>query len=144
MFGAAVVCLAIAIAAVKFGGQHIFPARQGPIVDLGFSIYQGTTLKNGQNQFLGIRFAAPPLGNRRFRRPQPPSNTTGIQSAREYGSVCYAVGEGVVENHSEDCLFLNIWTSSDMSPETRLPVFFWIQGGGYNTNSHPNVGSSPF
>lgn len=140
--------IAITIAAIAFGGQYIFklPARQrsGPVVDLGYSIYEGTSLNNGQNQFLGIRFAAPPLGDRRFRRPYPPLSTTGIQSAKAFGSVCYALGEGLVEGHSEDCLFLNVWTPSDANSEAKLPVFVWIQGGGYNTNSHANVGGNLF
>lgn len=136
--------VAIAFAAIAFGGQYILPIRQrsGPVIDLGYSIYEGSSLDNGQNQFLGIRFAAPPLGDKRFRRPYPPSNTTGIQSAKAFGSVCYALGEGLVEGHSEDCLFLNIWTPSDASSESKLPVFVWIQGGGYNTNSHANYNGS--
>lgn len=48
-----------------------------PIVDLGYSKYEGTALSNGVSQWLGIRFAAPPLGDLRFRAPvDPPSNNT--------------------------------------------------------------------
>jgi hypothetical protein len=52
-----------------------------PIVDLGYSQYEGTSLSSGVNQFLGMRYAAPPLGDLRFRAPIDPPMTTGIQSA---------------------------------------------------------------
>jgi hypothetical protein len=52
-----------------------------PVVDLGYSIYQGTTLGSGINQYLGIRYAAPPLGDLRFRAPAEPLSTSGIQTA---------------------------------------------------------------
>lgn len=112
---------------------------KAPIVDLGYSVYEGTAQNNGQNQFLGIRFAAPPLGDLRFRRPHSPLNTTGVQPAKEFGPICFGVGQGLMEASSEDCLFLNVWAPSDATPESKLPVFFWIQGGGYCTNANANV-----
>lgn len=111
----------------------------GPIVDLGYSIYEGTDLGNGQNQFIGVRFAAPPLGELRWKKPQPPLRTTGIQQVTTFQSVCFGVDQGLATGLSEDCLFLNIWTPSDIKPGDKLPVFFWIQGGGYETNANPNV-----
>ena len=56
-------------------------SHEQPIVDFGYSQYQGSQLSSGVNQFLGIRYAAPPLGDLRFRAPVPPLPTTGIQSA---------------------------------------------------------------
>jgi len=52
-----------------------------PVVDLGYSKYQGITLGSGVNQYLGIRYAAPPLGDLRFRAPAEPLMTNGIQNA---------------------------------------------------------------
>ena len=52
-----------------------------PIVDLGYSQYQGIGLSSGVNQFLGMRYAAPPLGDLRFRAPAAPLKTSGIQNA---------------------------------------------------------------
>lgn len=114
-------------------------ASKAPVVDLGYSIYEGTTQSNGQNQFLGIRFAAPPLGDLRFRKPQPPLSTTGVQPAKEFGPICFGVAQGLAEGSSEDCLFLNVWAPADATPESKFPVFFWIQGGGYCTNANANV-----
>lgn len=53
------------------------------LVDVGYAKYKGTTLKADVNQFLGIRFAAPPLGDMRWRAPAPPKRVAGIQSAEE-------------------------------------------------------------
>lgn len=55
--------------------------RSGPIVDLGYSQYKGTQLPNGVSQWLGIRYAAPPLGDLRFRAPQDPIRTKDLQDA---------------------------------------------------------------
>ncbi|GJJ13863.1 hypothetical protein Clacol_008120 [Clathrus columnatus] len=114
----------------------------GPIVDLGYSIYEGTDLGNGQNQFIGVRFAAPPLGELRWKKPQPPLTTTGVQQATTFQSVCFGVGQGLAAGLSEDCLFLNIWSPADSKPGDKFPVFFWIQGGGYETNANPNTNGS--
>jgi hypothetical protein len=56
-------------------------ASNGPIVDLGYSKYQGTSLENGVSQWLGIRFAAPPVGNLRFRVAQDPIRNDTLQIA---------------------------------------------------------------
>ena len=52
-----------------------------PLVDLGYSRFQGTALPNGISQWLGIRYAAPPLGNLRFRAPQDPLQNRTLQVA---------------------------------------------------------------
>lgn len=54
-----------------------------PRVDLGYATYEGTTLENGVQQYLGMRYAAPPLGNNRLRRAQDPLNETQVVSAAE-------------------------------------------------------------
>lgn len=54
-----------------------------PTVNLGYSHYEGTALSAGVNQFLGIRYAAPPVGNLRFRAPQDPLHQDGVQDAKE-------------------------------------------------------------
>ncbi len=92
--------------------------------------------------FKGIPFAAPPVGDSRWRLPQPPKKWSGVRSAAEYGSDCMqlpfpgdAAPLGV--KPSEDCLYLNVWTPS-LHPAKKLPVMVWIYGGGF-----VNGGSSP-
>ncbi|KAF8588168.1 triacylglycerol lipase-like protein [Ramaria rubella] len=113
-----------------------------PTVDLGYATYEGMAQSNGQNQFLGIRFAAAPLGNLRFRKPQPPAKTPGVQQAKAFSPVCFGVAQGLSDSLSEDCLFLNVWAPSEASPTSKLPVFFWIQGGGYDVDSNANYNGS--
>lgn len=52
-----------------------------PVVDLDYAQYKGTALSSGVNQYLGMRYAAAPLGDLRFRAPAPPPVTPGLQDA---------------------------------------------------------------
>lgn len=61
-------------------------AAPAPTANLSYATYEGAALSNGINQFLGMRYAAPPLGNNRFRLPQPPANENGTVRAIE---VCF-------------------------------------------------------
>lgn len=84
--------------------------------------------------FLGIPYAAPPVGDLRWRAPQPPAGWTGALDATKPGNQCAQTrirDQGVVG--SEDCLFLNIY-----APDTRdkaLPVMMWIHGGTFVVGS---------
>lgn len=91
--------------------------------------------------YKGIPYAAPPVGDRRWKRPQAPASWTGVRDAKEFSPVCmqtpypetspYYTPLGAV---SEDCLYLNVWTAAKASRERR-PVMVWIHGGGYTRGS---------
>jgi len=92
--------------------------------------------------FKGIPFAAPPLGDLRWRAPQPVKPWTGVRAATKYSSDCMQLpfpsdaaplGSGV----AEDCLYMNVWKPASPS-SAKLPVMVWIYGGGF-----VNGGSSP-
>ncbi|KAK7017378.1 carboxylic ester hydrolase, partial [Favolaschia claudopus] len=116
-----------------------------PVIDLGYARYQGTVDASANTTtFLGIRYAAAPVGNLRFRAPRPPAHTTGVQLANAQPDQCYQAGNGlsatnpyksrdVVVGTSEDCLFLSVSYPSDAKghPTRQLPVIVWIHGGGY-------------
>lgn len=114
-----------------------------PLVQLSYSTYRGVALKNGVTQWLGLRYAAPPLGNLRFQAPQSPLATNGTQNANAHGPTCLGTAAGPPTNTSnEDCLFLDIYAPSNTTAACKLPVYFFIQGGGFNTNSNPNLNGS--
>ncbi len=83
--------------------------------------------------FRGIPFAAPPVGDLRWRPPQPIEPWEGVRDATEAGAICVQ-GGGQDLRHSEDCLFLNVWAPREIGDEP-LPVLYWIHGGGYTGGS---------
>ncbi|KAK4496338.1 hypothetical protein PRZ48_012318 [Zasmidium cellare] len=118
-------------------------AAVSPTVRLQYASYQGTPLENGITQWLGLRFAAPPVGDLRFAAPQDPTPQYGIQQADEHGPICLSTAGGPPSNSSdEDCLFLDVYAPSNATRNSKLPVFFFIQGGGFNSNSNPNYNGS--
>jgi para-nitrobenzyl esterase len=93
---------------------------------------QGTTEYN-MNVFKGIPFAAPPVGDLRWRPPQPAASWTGTRDASQFGDSCpqpyvKTLSDGLQLPGSEDCLKLNVFTPQ--KPGKDLPVMVWIHGGG--------------
>ncbi|EMC97540.1 hypothetical protein BAUCODRAFT_147606 [Baudoinia panamericana UAMH 10762] len=114
-----------------------------PTVHLNYTSYKGAALSNGITQWLGVRYAAPPVGNLRFSAPQPPPAASGTQSAVAHGPTCLGTASGPpTKTMSEDCLFLDVYAPSNATQSSKLPVFFFVQGGGFNTNSNANYNGS--
>lgn len=98
--------------------------------------YQGTIEENGVASFLGIPYAKPPLGSRRFEAPQPldPVENHPLRVATSPGPISFQDSETApLWNHqeqvmSEDCLYLNIFTPAKEATD-KLPVLFWIHQG---------------
>ena len=83
--------------------------------------------------FKGIPFAAPPVGDLRWRAPQPAAAWSGVRSAETYGPACLQGGQfgGMAgANASEDCLTVNVWAPNHPAAK-KLPVMVWIYGGGF-------------
>ena len=114
------------------------------VVDLSYASYRGTALSNGVTQWLGMRFAAPPLGHLRFAAPEDPlRETSGIKPAHAHGPYCLGTASGPPTNvSSEDCLFMDIYAPSHAKPGSKLPVYLFIQGGGFNADSNANFNGS--
>src|ERR1700756_6036637 len=84
--------------------------------------------------FLGIPYAAPPVGNLRWKAPAPAAKWKGTREATSFGSRCMqgAVFSDMVFRDpgiNEDCLYLNVWAPKKTSD--KLPVMVWIYGGGF-------------
>ena len=119
-----------------------------PVVQTDKGTVQGVK-QDGVDAFLGIRYAAPPLGERRFKRPEPAAAWSGIADATGLGAPCMQLysasgpNESALtrqiqtifptsteaKNDNEDCLFLNVWTPD--AAKGKRPVMVWFHGGGY-------------
>ncbi|KAI0506366.1 vacuolar triacylglycerol lipase [Xylaria bambusicola] len=114
-------------------------AAAGLTVNTSCNTYTGVAA-DGVAQWLGIRYAAPPVGDLRFMPPKDPSCSDGLQlPGNTHGKLCHSTGGSPTDtSQSEDCLFLDIYTPVNTTSHSNLPVFFFIQGGGFNSLSNPN------
>ncbi|KAJ7624940.1 Alpha/Beta hydrolase protein [Roridomyces roridus] len=120
-------------------------AQNPSIVDLGYAQYQGTVdTATNITILLGVRYAAPPIGDLRFRAPQSPAFTPGVEIANVQPNECMQAAKGISPTNplerratevvpSEDCLFLNVYYPSDATgtPMKNLPTLVWFHAGGY-------------
>jgi len=102
-------------------------------------------LKEGVASFKGIPFAAPPVGNLRWRAPQPAAGWKGVRAAKEFSKSCMQTivhelkpwtYEFMTHTEvSEDCLYLNVWTAAEPKEKAKRPVFVYIYGGALTSGS---------
>ena len=126
--GRASVAIALCLIAVATSAQSI-------AIDSG--AIEGVT-KDGVTAYLGVPFAAPPVGALRWRAPQPVPAWKGTRSATSFAPACMQTGVSMPGETppatSEDCLYLNLWRPAKSSI-ARLPVLVWIHGGAWKNGS---------
>jgi para-nitrobenzyl esterase len=91
--------------------------------------------------YKGIPYAAPPVGELRWKAPQPVNPWNGIRKAKNYGNACpqlkLPVKGFINADMSEDCLYLNVWAPTN-AIDKKLPVMVWFYGGGFFIGSSSN------
>jgi para-nitrobenzyl esterase len=107
-----------------------------PVVHLDTGILSGIPGSTSEVRvYKGIPFAAPPVGNLRWRAPRPVVRWDGVRKAEKFSPVCMQNTAGpTAQPASENCLYLNVWTAAKSAAERR-PVMVWIYGGGFTSGS---------
>ena len=121
-----------------------------PIVKTAAGLVQGTT-QGDISIFKGVPYAAPPVGEFRWRPPQPAKPWIGVRDASQFGFNCAQAGWGaapgtISEGSSEDGLYLNIWKPAGAKSGAKLPVMVWIHGGAFvfGSGSQPDFSGIQF
>ena len=97
------------------------PALNGPVVKARQGRVQGY-VANDVAVFKGLPFAAPPVGDLRWREPKAPAKWSTVRAANTFGATCA---------QAEDCLYLNIYEPAGAKAGAKLPVMVWIHGGAF-------------
>ncbi|HTW79439.1 MAG TPA: carboxylesterase/lipase family protein [Terracidiphilus sp.] len=130
---AALPCFLLAFSAAASADPLTVKTAQGKV--------HGKTINDGKvRAFLGLPYAAPPVGDLRWKAPQPPASWKKTRNATNFGHHCVQgrVFDDMVfqdAGESEDCLYLNVYAPAKIRGHKKLPVMFWIHGGGFSGGS---------
>jgi para-nitrobenzyl esterase len=105
---------------------------------------RGTVVDTAYRSFEGVPYAAPPVGDLRFRPPAPVQPWTGVRDATQPGAQCAQLTrQANPETYGEDCLYLNVTTPAGLDADRRdLPVMVWIHGGSWVYGTGANYDAS--
>jgi para-nitrobenzyl esterase len=133
--------LSVATAVGLFASAALAAA---PVADVTGGMIAGATTADAVNVFKGVPFAAPPVGDLRWKEPQPVVPWDGVRACTEFSASCpqapYPAGSIYARQLgelSEDCLYLNVWSAGEAG-ESR-PVMVWIHGGALTRGSGANA-----
>lgn len=109
---------------------------------------RGNTREGGLREYLGVPYASPPLGEKRWQPPHPVEDWAGVRDASTIALPCYQPNsvssfyDRSYTQMSEDCLTLNVWTRAEKTDEA-LPVMFWVHGGALVMGSGRDYDGAP-
>ncbi|MEU9300939.1 carboxylesterase family protein [Streptomyces sp. NPDC048269] len=141
---AALLTSALPAAALPGGaaGSGASDGSARPVVALAQGALRGHT-RDGAQEFLGVPYAAPPVGDARLRPPRPAPRWTGVREADRQAPACLQFSPyGLRDPRAvdEDCLYLDVYRPRTARPGARLPVVFWIHGGAYSQGTGTQFG----
>jgi para-nitrobenzyl esterase len=132
--------LSFVIVSNIYGQQN--DSLAGPLVRINSGAIRGLTVGD-VTSFKGIPYAAPPVGEFRWRPPQPIIPWKEVRDATRDCPTCpQRAWPGSKAVQSEDCLFINVWTPATATNNSKLPVMVWIHGGGFTGGGGSDPGSS--
>lgn len=120
------------------GGLVAAPANVASLPKQKVTVAQGETegfVEDGVAGFLSLPFAAPPVGDLRWKVPQPAAKWSGVRDATKPQQSCA---------QSEDCLYLSVYAPAGAKPSDKLPVMFWIHGGSFTAVTSGPFDGKPF
>ncbi len=126
--------LGATFAALFLGGTTVCGTGSQPRVKVDTGKLEGKS-DGTVDAFLGIPYAAPPVGDRRWKSPAPAAKWSGLRNATGFGSRCMQApiySDMIFRDPgmNEDCLYLNVWVPAN-SKGQKLPVMVWVYGGGF-------------
>lgn len=132
---AAMLALPTAHAAAAPADTDVGAAHRAPVARVDTGVLRGGR-SGGVDSFLGVPYAAPPVGPLRWRPPQPAPHWQGVRAATVHGNRCpAAASSNGPRSETEDCLFLNVQRPSSVHSGRKRPVYVWIHGGGLQNGS---------
>jgi para-nitrobenzyl esterase len=126
-----VVALAMSVLAAPFASFAQGAPQGAPVAKIKQGALTGAVVE-GVEEFWGIPYAAPPVGDLRWKPPVAAAGWNGARDASKAGASCQPTQKG---EYTEDCLFANVTRPAGAKPGQKLPVYVWIHGGGFTIGS---------